>query len=257
MALNDSIEDVATEGFDVSTSHCSGILCTVHRRSGARRFGSRALAVCPGPLVGPERARAAVSTYSTQRQVAVDLVHVRREPADPLGTRPAAPSASLGTQAWPLLKHRWSNGRQGKSRRGRVAASDLRHAESAESGLGYRRQAGDMAIQPLSSPASSTRSITAGIGSIRAITAGASRSSSKATFSAACLFTYDTFRQPTWVMGFERGRNQRRVHSLMAPARRAPIDRRFKQRRAHGVRVPRRNRDHRAQQFEPCRWPPA
>ncbi len=112
---------------------------------------------------------------------------------------------TMGAQAWPLLKHRWSNGR--KQDPTVVGSLRLRvnHSESADLSWDVGGKQGTWTIQPL---------IVSGV--VNEFDHSGhwfNPNNSGWGFSlveqgdvlGGALFTYDTTGEPTWVSGFQRG----------------------------------------------------
>ena len=113
--------------------------------------------------------------------------------------------ASLGTQpSWPLLQHRWVDGRKGGSEVVGSLRLDVRHPEAIDVAWEVRGKSGTWSVQPFT--LSSTVSEVDHTGSWF----DAANSGWGFTFTeqgdviGGVLFTYDTAGAPTWVAGFER-----------------------------------------------------
>ncbi len=112
---------------------------------------------------------------------------------------------TIGTQAWPLLKHRWSNGRKQDAAVVGSLRLKLLHSESAEVSWDLAGKQGASSIQPLivsgvinefdhSGHWFNPDNIGWGFSLIE-----------QGDVLGGTLFTYDTAGEPTWVSGFQRG----------------------------------------------------
>lgn len=112
---------------------------------------------------------------------------------------------TMGTQSWPLLQHRWVNGRRGEHSVVGSLRLTLRHAEAADVAWEIRGQRGTWPIQPF---------IVSGV--INEIDHGGTwfdpanggwglTLTEQGNIFGGGLFTYDASGEPTWAAGFSRG----------------------------------------------------
>jgi uncharacterized secreted protein with C-terminal beta-propeller domain len=120
---------------------------------------------------------------------------------------------SLGTQAWPLLQHRWSNGGLGSPVVAGSLRLNVRHPESAEVAweLGGRR--GTWAIQPMIVSGVINEIDHSGVWFDPSSSGWGLSLTEQGDVLGGVLYTYDPSGTPTWVTGFDRGRASAEFHS--------------------------------------------
>lgn len=113
--------------------------------------------------------------------------------------------ASLGTQqSWPLLQHRWSDGRKGGYDVVGSLRLDVRHAEAIDVAWEVRGKRGTWSIQPFTLSSIVNEVDHTGSWFDSANSGWGLTFTEQGDVVGGVLFTYDTAGAPTWVAGFER-----------------------------------------------------
>ncbi|HUP30173.1 MAG TPA: beta-propeller domain-containing protein [Usitatibacter sp.] len=112
---------------------------------------------------------------------------------------------SLGQQSWPLMKHRWLNGRKVQP----VVAGSLKltpaNSESAEVAWEIGSQRGTAKVEPFIQSGVVNEIDRSGTWFDAANSGWGLTLLEQGDVTGAALFTYDAAGEPTWAAGFERG----------------------------------------------------
>jgi hypothetical protein len=152
----------------------------------------------------PARAGSGFDIFNANGQVGV-VWFTFDEIGRPIWYTAGGALASMGTQSWSLLKHRWSNGRRENPTVVGSLRINLRHPESADLTWDIGGKQGTWAIQPLT--------VSGVVNEIDHSGHWFDPGNSGWGFSlveqgdvlGGALFTYDANGEPTWVSGFQRG----------------------------------------------------
>lgn len=112
---------------------------------------------------------------------------------------------SMGTQAWPLLKHRWTDGRKQNPTVVGSLRLNLRHPELANLSWDIGGKQGTWTIQPLLFSGVVNEFDHSGHWFDEGNSGWGFSLVEQGDVLGGALFTYDTTGEPTWVSGFERG----------------------------------------------------
>lgn len=113
--------------------------------------------------------------------------------------------ASMGTQSWPLLKHRWSGGRKAAPTVVGSLRLTLRNPEQADVTWSIGAQQGIWNIQPLIGSGVINEVDHSGHWFDPANSGWGFSLVEQGDVLGGALFTYDAAGEPTWVAGFARG----------------------------------------------------
>ena len=112
---------------------------------------------------------------------------------------------SMGTQSWPLLRHRWSNGRKADPTVVGSLRLGLRHPESADLSWDIGGRQGTWTIQPLVVSGVVNEIDHSGHWFDPGNSGWGFSLMEQGDVLGGALFTYDASGEPTWVVGFQRG----------------------------------------------------
>ncbi|MCC7215693.1 MAG: beta-propeller domain-containing protein [Burkholderiales bacterium] len=114
---------------------------------------------------------------------------------------------TLGAEAWPLLRHRWSSGAAGSPVVAGSLRLNVRHAESAEVVWDIGGRTGTWAIQPFFVSGVVNEVDHGGVWFDPANPGWGLSLTEQGDVLGGVLYTYDAAGAPTWALGFERGGN--------------------------------------------------
>lgn len=121
---------------------------------------------------------------------------------------------SLGTQSWPLLKHRWANGRRADGTQVGTVRLTVRHPEGMDLAWEIGGKQGTWAIQPFTISGVINETDHSGLWFDPANSGWGFSLTEQGDIMGGLLFTYDTAGAPTWVAGFDRTPNTVELHAF-------------------------------------------
>ena len=114
--------------------------------------------------------------------------------------------ASLGTQSWPLLKHRWVNGRKAEPSVVGSLLLGLTNPESAQVAWQVGSQRGTSTIEPFVLSGVVNEQDRSGTWFDPLNSGWGLTLTEQGDITGGALFTYDAAGEPTWAAGFGRGK---------------------------------------------------
>ena len=127
------------------------------------------------------------------------------ESGKPVWYTAGGPLASIGSQSWPLMKHRWTGGRKQPPTEVGTVALTLRHPESMEVAWTLEGKSGKSAIEPLTFSGVVNEIDHSGHWFDPGNSGWGFSLQEQGDVLGGTLFTYDLAGEPTWVSGYVRG----------------------------------------------------
>ncbi len=127
------------------------------------------------------------------------------EQGRPIWYTAQGPEPSIGKEAWPLLHHRWENGRKAEATVVGTLRLTLRHPEGADVAWSVGGRQGSWAIQPFLVAAAIPEVDHTGSYFDPANSGWGVSLTEQGDVLGGVIFTYDANGAPTWLSGFERG----------------------------------------------------
>ncbi|HET7730200.1 MAG TPA: beta-propeller domain-containing protein [Usitatibacter sp.] len=121
-------------------------------------------------------------------------------------------TAGLGSESWPLLRHRWSGGKATYATVGSVRL-EARNGESLDFNWELEGQRGMTRIHPFVLSGLRNETDRSGTWFDPSQPGWGFTFTEQGEYVGGALFTYDTAGEPTWVAGFERGRDSVELHA--------------------------------------------
>ncbi len=113
--------------------------------------------------------------------------------------------ATLGSTAWPLMRHRWQGDRIAQSTQVGTLRLDVQHAEKMTASWQLAGQSGAWEIEPLVFSGVVNEVDHSGSWFAPANGGWGVTVTEQGEVLGGAVFTYDTAGEPTWVAGFQRG----------------------------------------------------
>lgn len=137
---------------------------------------------------------------------------------------------TMGQQSWPLMKHRWANGRKAEATQVGTLRLSVRHPEAADLVWEIRGRQGTWPIQPFIVSGVVSEVDHTGLWFDPANSGWGFALTDQGDVMGGLLFTYDAAGEPIWAAGFDRGKPGRvELHTFTgactACPHRAPISR--------------------------------
>lgn len=114
--------------------------------------------------------------------------------------------STLGQQSWPLMKHRWANGRKADATQVGTLRLNVRHPEAADLVWEIRGRQGTWQIQPFTVSGVVSEVDHSGLWFDPANSGWGFALTEQGDVMGGLLFTYDAAGEPTWVAGFDRNK---------------------------------------------------
>jgi hypothetical protein len=128
------------------------------------------------------------------------------ESGRPLWYTAQGPVASIGKESWPLLKHRWANGRKADFTTVGSLKVSLTSPETADLAWTIGANAGSWPIQPFALSGIVNEVDHSGTWFDPANSGWGFTLTEQGEITGGALFAYDTQGEPTWLAGFERAK---------------------------------------------------
>jgi len=162
----------------------------------------------PGHWWEPSRAGNGFEIFNAAGQVAV-VWYTYDADGKPTWYTAQGDLASLGTQAWPLMKHTWANGHIASSTQVGTFNLKVNHPESMDATWQIASHQGKWTIQPLNASGIIPEIDHSGSWFAPANSGWGFGLTEEGDVLGGALFTYDTSGQPTWLAGFQHTTNGR------------------------------------------------
>jgi uncharacterized secreted protein with C-terminal beta-propeller domain len=152
----------------------------------------------------PERSGSGMEIFNSGDQTMV-LWYTYDTAGKPIWYTAQGATATLNKDSWPLLQHRWANGRKADPATVGSLKLTFRNVQSADVDFTINGTTGKWAIQPFVATSMLGDTDHSGSWYDPANSGWGFTVIQQADVLGGALFTYDSAGNPTWVSGFERG----------------------------------------------------
>lgn len=154
----------------------------------------------------PERSGSGIEIFNSGDQT-MAIWYTYDAAGKPVWYTAQGATSTLGTAQWPLLQHRWANGRKADPAQVGTLKITFRNVQSAELDFTVNGASGKWAIQPFVATAMIGDTDHSGSWYDPANSGWGLTVIQQAEVLGGALFTYDAAGDATWVSGFDRGTN--------------------------------------------------
>ena len=165
-----------------------------------------------GQWWNPSRSGNGFEIFSTSDQVAV-IWYTFEESGRPVWYTAQGAVTDLGAQTWPLMKHRWANGRISSSTSVGTLRLNVKNADQLEAVWKIGATEGTWNLEPLKLSGVINEIDHSGSWFAATNSGWGISLTDQGPILGGAIFTYDAAGEPTWLAGFERSRSSVEFYS--------------------------------------------